>query len=150
MIRAEVGDPPSHGWIHLVRDLLQGSTRLEIQPPSSNLLPHTLGGTRTQRGRERDKHPPLSTPNETRAKLIAQEGKLLSQIRRLLSLHLTAHNLGFLGMQLQVIDSQAFFESPLKLLRFSLRPAVHHRIIRIARKRKVWEGPHHPLVKCIV
>ena len=108
MIRAKVRDPPSHGWIHLVRDLLQGSTRLEIQPPLSNPLPHALGGARTQRWRERYKHLPLSTPNETRTKLIAQEGKLLGQVSRILSLYLTTHNLSFLGMQLQVIDSQPF------------------------------------------
>ena len=71
IIRAEVREPPSHGWIHLVRDLLQGSTRLKIQPPSSNALPHTLRCARTQRWRERHKHLALPAPDETRAKLIA-------------------------------------------------------------------------------
>ncbi len=133
-----------------MRNLLQGSTCLEVQPPSSNTLPHTLGGARTQCRRERDKHPPLSAPNETRAKLIAQEGKLLGQVVRTLSLHVATHNLGFLWMQLKLIHLQAFVECRLKPLGFRLRVAVHHRVIRITSKWKMWKGPYHPLVQRIV
>ena len=96
MVRAIVGNPTSHGWIHLLRDLLQGSTCLEVQPPSSNALPHTLGRTRTNSWREPHKHLALSAPDETGAELIAQEGKLLGQFVGSLALHVAAHNLGSL------------------------------------------------------